>query len=128
MTALVVDASAFVEVSLQSSRGQRVAAALAHGAWHVPAHFDAEVLGAYTRLHRRGLLDASQVEQLLVDLDVVEFTRHAVHRTLRRAWRRTTNLSAGDALYAELATQLDATLVTCDAGLASQVADAVLVA
>jgi predicted nucleic acid-binding protein len=128
MTSLVVDASAFVEVSLRSSRGRRVEEALVNGVWHAPVHFDAEVLGAYVRLNRRGLLDPSQVEQLLVDLEVVEITRHAVHRSLRRAWHRTANLSPADALYAELAEHLGATLVTCDAGLASQVADAVLVA
>ncbi len=127
MTPLVIDASAFVEASLQSSRGRRVAQFLAHGSWHVPSHFDAEVLGAYARLHRRGLLDTTQVEQLLLDLEVVEVTRHAMHRSLRRAWQRTTNLSPADALYAELAAQLDATLVTCDAGRASQVAGALLV-
>lgn len=128
MTALVVDSSAFVELSLQSSRGRRVAVTLAQGTWHVPVHFDAEVLGVYSLLHRRGLLDADQVEHVLLDLEVVDITRHGVHRTLRRAWRRTANLSAGDALYAELAAQLGAILVTCDAGLASQVSGAVLVA
>ncbi len=115
-------------MSLQSSRGRRVAMTLQQGAWHVPVHFDAEVFGALTRLHRRGVLDALQVEQHLLDLEVVDFTRHGLHLTLRQAWRRTTNLSPGDALYAELAAQLGATLVTCDAGLASQVSDAVLVA
>lgn len=127
MNPLVVDASAFVEVSLRSSRGRGVEEALAHGVWHAPVHFDAEVLGAYARMHRRGLLDNSQVEQLLVDLEVLEITRHGVHRSLRRAWRRTANLSPADALYAQLAEELGATLVTCDAGLASQVTDAVLV-
>jgi predicted nucleic acid-binding protein len=123
----VIDASAFVETSLQSVRGRRVAQLLAQGSWHVPAHFDAEVLGAYARLHRRGLLDTTQVEQLLLDLEVVEVTRHAMHSSLRRAWRRSANLSTGDALYAELTAQLTGTLVTCDAGLASQVAGALLV-
>jgi predicted nucleic acid-binding protein len=127
VTALVIDASAFVETSLQSGRGRRVAQLLAKGSWHVPAHFDAEVLGAYARLHRRGLLDTTQVEQLLLDLEMVEVTRHGMHRSLRRAWRRTANLSTGDALYAELTAQLTGTLVTCDASLASQVAGALLV-
>ncbi len=127
MTPLVIDASAFVEAALRSGRGRRVAHVLTQGSWHVPVHFDAEVLGAYARLHRRGVLDTPQVEQLLIDLEVVELTRHDVHRSLRRAWRRTSNLSPGDALYAELTSQLVGTLVTCDAGLASQVAGAVLV-
>jgi predicted nucleic acid-binding protein len=127
VTVLVIDASAFVEASLQSGRGRRVAHVLAQGSWHVPAHFDAEVLGAYVRLHRRGMLDTTQIEQLLFDLEVVELTRHEVHRSVRRAWRRTANLSTGDALYAELTSQLTGTLVTCDAALASQVVGAVLV-
>lgn len=127
MTALVVDASAFVEVCLRTPRGQRAAAVLVGAQWHVPAHFDVEVFSAYARLFKRGLLTRDEARNLLGDLRVINAIRHEVHHRVGLAWHRIDNLSPADALYAELAASLNAPLVTCDAGLAAQVPDAVLI-
>ena len=127
MTPWVVDASAFVEMGMQTVRGRHATAVLADADWHVPAHFDAEVFSVYTRLFRRGQLSRTQVRELLGDLRVVGVTRHEIHHRIGLAWRRIDNLSSGDALYAELAFSLDAPLITCDAGLAAQVPGSVLV-
>lgn len=127
MTPLVIDASAFIEVSLRSSRGRRVAEVLTRGPWHVPVHFDAEVFGAFARLHRRGHIDAMQLNDLLGDLAVVAIQRHPIHEFLTDAAGRIDGLSAVDALYASLTAALDATLITCDQGLASRVPGAILI-
>lgn len=127
MTAVVVDASAFVEVGLRTPRGQRAAAILIDAQWHVPAHFDVEVFSAYVRLFRRGLLTREQAQDLLGDLRAISARRHEVHHRVGLAWHRIDNLSPADAIYAELAASLNAPLVTCDAGLAAQVPDAVLI-
>ena len=127
MTVLVVDASVFVEVGLRTPRGLRAAAVLVDAQWHVPAHFDVEVFSAYVRLFRRGLLTREQARDLLGDLRAIGAIRHEVHHRIGLAWHRIDNLSPADAFYAELAASLSAPLVTCDAGLAAQVPDAVLV-
>lgn len=127
MTVLVVDASAFVEALLQSTRGQHVTEVLARGSWHVPAHFDAEVFGAVVRIHRRGLIDGDRRDEMLGALAAAAVMRHATHELIREAAGRTATMSAADALYASLASALEATLVTCDRGLASQVPGAILI-
>jgi predicted nucleic acid-binding protein len=127
VTALVVDAAAFVEVGLRTPRGQRAAAVLSDAQWHVPAHFDVEVFSAYARLFRRWRLTREEARDLLGDLRVIGAIRHEVHHRIGLAWHRIDNLSPAGALYAELAASLDAPLVTCDAALAAQVPGAVLV-
>lgn len=127
MTPLVVDASAFIDAMLQSTRGQRVTDVLARGSWHVPAHFDAEVFGVVVRMYRRGHIDVDRRDEMLGALAAAAVVRHATHELIRDAAGRTGTLSAADALYASLASALDATLITCDRGLASQVPGAILI-
>lgn len=127
MTAVVLDASAFIEAALRTRRGRRVAELLADATWHVPGHFDAEVFGVYARLHRRGLLTEGQVTELLGDLMAVELIRHPVTSVLQGAWSWIGDLSPRDALYAELARRLATPLLTCDAGLATRSPGAVFV-
>jgi predicted nucleic acid-binding protein len=127
MTPLVVDASAFIDAMLQSTRGRRVADVLARGSWHVPAHFDAEVFGVVVRMYRRGHIDVDRRDRMLGALAAAAVVRHATHELIRDASGRTDTLSGADALYASLASALDANLVTCDRGLASQVPGAILI-
>lgn len=125
--AVVVDASAFVDLLLGNDLGEAVASRLAGHEMHVPAHLDAEVLSALGRLHRDGRLTATQVRSRLDVLVDAPLERHALPLVLIGAWRRRRNLRLVDALYVELAERLDAKLITTDRRLATGTAVAELV-
>lgn len=85
-----------------------------------PAHIDAEVLSALGRLQRAGGLSEAEVEERLELLAGSPVERQPLAPLLDGAWARWHNLRLVDALYVELAAQLDgAPLVTTDSGMAS---------
>jgi predicted nucleic acid-binding protein len=114
MAETVVDASALVDLLLANDFGQAVAKRLAKTRLHARAHVDAEVLSALGRLHRSGDLDAVDVETKLIALAAAPITRHGGDALLLGAWTRRHRLRLADALYVELAFQLDGLLVTTD--------------
>lgn len=116
---LVVDASAWVSLLGNARSAPLIAAVLRDRELHAPAHLDAEVLSGLGRLHRAGILSPGQVERRLARFTHSPVTRHALGPLLAGAWQRRQRLSLPDALYAALADDLQATLVTADAGLAS---------
>jgi len=77
------------------------------------------VLSALGRLHRAGRMSGRQVSARLSRLAEAPIERHPLAPLVEGAWRRRHRLRLGDAIYAELAGQLDATLVTTDARLAA---------
>ena len=86
---------------------------------NVPAHFDAEVLSALGRLQRAGELTETEVEER-VDLTAqAPFQRHLLAPLLSSAWTLHHSVRLVDALYVELADQLDAVIVTTDSGMAA---------
>jgi predicted nucleic acid-binding protein len=114
MAEVVADASALVDLLLANHLGQAVGKRLAGTGLHAPANVDAEVLSALGRLHRAGDLEAGIVEMKLNTLATAPITRHAVDELLLGAWARRQRLRLSDALYIELAAQLDCPLVTTD--------------
>jgi predicted nucleic acid-binding protein len=116
--ALVVDASAMVELLVGSNLAGAIQTRLQGSELHVPGHFDAEVLSALGRLHRAGDLTARQATERIELVASSPIGRHLLAPLLRGAWRRRQNLRLGDALYVELANQLKAAIVTTDRGLA----------
>jgi predicted nucleic acid-binding protein len=116
---LVVDASAMVDMLVGSHVGIDVGERLRDKDVHVPAHFDAEVISALGRLHRAGDLTQDQVEER-VDLTAeAPIQRHLLAPLLQGAWQRHHNVRIVDALYIELATHINARIMTTDAGMAS---------
>src|SRR5262245_9557152 len=118
---MVVDASAALEVLLQTERGIRIAERLfASGdTLHVPHLLDNEVAHALRRAWRQGLVEAGRVEEALTDLAAWALIRYPHALFLPRIWSLRHNITAYDAVYVALAETLEATLVTCDARLAS---------
>ena len=114
MAEVVVDTSALVDLLLANDLGQAVGKRLAGTGLHAPAHVAAEVLSALGRLHRAGDLGADIVEMKLNALAAAPITRHGVDDLLLGAWARRHRLRLADALYVELAAQLDCPLVTTD--------------
>ena len=114
---IVADASAIVELLLQTELGTRVEERLyrADDDIHAPHLLDVEVLSALRRLVRAGQMIGERAEEALEDLALLRVTRHSHLDLARRAWELRDNFTAYDAIYLALAESLDATLVTCDA-------------
>ena len=117
--ALIVDASAIIDLLLGSQLAAPIRHRLEGHVLHAPAHIDAEVLSALGRLYRAGKLSATDVSTRLSQLTTAPLERHPLAPLIRGAWELRHNLRLVDALYAELASQLEAPLITTDSGLAA---------
>ena len=116
---VIVDASAMVDLLIGSEVASLVEERLRGLELHVPAHFDAEVLSALGRLHRAGEMSGRQAAARIERVEAAPFQRHLLAPLLTGAWKLRHNLRLVDALYVELATRLDTSIVTTDAGLAA---------
>ena len=117
---IVLDASALVELLLNTRAGQAVARRIADPnlGVHVPHLADIEVAQVLRRLASRGELKAAEASTAIEDLRSLDLQRHAHEPLLERVWELRQNLSAYDAVYVALAEVLDTTVVTCDGRLA----------
>lgn len=115
---VVVDASAIVDVLAGTSYAAAVRRRLQGTVWHAPAHIDAEVLSALGRLARAERLGEADARARLDLLGSLPVQRQLLAPLLSGAWARRADLRLVDALYVELAHQLDAPLITTDHRLA----------
>jgi predicted nucleic acid-binding protein len=117
---IVVDASALLELLLQTALGTRVEARLFrdHDELHAPHLVDVEVLQGLRRLVRMGEVSTGRADEVIADLSDLDVHRHAHVDLLTRAWKLRDNISAYDAVYVALAEAIEATIVTCDGPLA----------
>lgn len=124
MTALVLDASAWVDALLDPDRGPRIHRRITGVSLHAPAHVDLEVLSAFGRLLRSGALSDSAAHEHLRVSERMPIQRHPLQPLTAGAWARRHNLRLSDAYYVELADQLDVPLITTDLRLARATARA----
>ncbi|MGQ0483067.1 MAG: type II toxin-antitoxin system VapC family toxin [Pseudonocardia sp.] len=115
---VVPDASVLVDLLAGTERAQPARRRLRGTVMHAPAHLDAEVLSALGRLHRAGGLTASDIDLSLARLVAMPVIRHPVAELVLGSWARRDQLRLVDAVYVELATRLDAPLLTSDPRLA----------
>lgn len=119
MTRLVLDASAGVELLLNTTRARSLSAQFPSSAqWWVPEHYFVEVAAALRRAALNNTVGPAQVDQAFVMLERAVFLRAQVRPLLSEAWKRRESITVADALYVVLAQHLDATLVTADERLA----------
>jgi predicted nucleic acid-binding protein len=118
---IVVDASAVLEVLLNTSDAPGIAARLfATGeTLHAPHLLDLEVTQVLRRYARSGELTAQRGMQALEDLVDLPLVRYPHDFLLGRIWELRDVVTAYDAAYLALAEALAAPLVTRDAVLAS---------
>lgn len=118
---IVVDASAVIEVLLNTPAGVRVAGRLfADGeTLHAPHLLDLEVAQVLRRYALSAELDAARGVQALEDLAELPLSRYPHDVLLPRIWDLRHNVTAYDAAYVALAEALAAPLVTRDAALAA---------
>ena len=118
MTAVVLDASASVELLLGTPAGERIRAQVPQGAdWWVPEHYFVEVAGALRRALIRRAAPEAQILEAFARFAAAPLRRVQVRPLLPDAWRRRGNLTVADALYVALAEHLGAALVTADLNL-----------
>jgi predicted nucleic acid-binding protein len=116
----VLDASAVIELLLQTKVGRAVAERLDDPAvdLHAPHLLDVEVVQVLRRYVRAGSLTSREAAATLDDLRALDVERHGHEALLDRVWALRENLTAYDAVYVALAEALETTLLTCDSTLA----------
>ena len=118
---IVVDASALIEVLLNTADAPRLAERLfAEGeTLHAPHLLDVEVVQVLRRYSLAGLFGSERGVEALEDLADFPIARYPHQPFLPRIWELRHNVTAYDAAYLALAEALAAPLVTRDAKLAS---------
>jgi len=118
---IVVDASAMIELLLNTSAGSVVARRLSTGneTLHAPHLLDLEIVQVLRRYTLAGALDPARGRQALEDLAEMPVTRYAHDLFVTRIWELRNNVTAYDAAYIAVAEALAAPLLTRDAALAS---------
>ena len=116
MTAVVIDASAGVEIVADTRRGRALSRLLsADSEGWVPEHFYAEVLGV---LRRRFLIERtireSQATAAVRRLGLWHLHRASVAPLVPLAWKYRHNMTAADALYVALSEEIGGDLLTDD--------------
>jgi predicted nucleic acid-binding protein len=116
---IVLDASALVELLLDTTAGRRVGMLIGDPALgiHAPHLIDVEAISALRRFARDGLIKNDEAASAIEDLLALDLQRHSHEGLLARCWSLRKNVSVYDAMYVALAEALSATLVTCDGRL-----------
>jgi predicted nucleic acid-binding protein len=115
---VVVDASALVEVLLQTPRATAILRTIGASELVAPDLVTTEVLSTLRQLVRQGLMTATRADEAVSDLVAAPLRRLPTLPLAAEMWRLCRNLSAYDACYVALAAALDCPLVSVDARLA----------
>lgn len=120
MSRIVLDASAGVELALQTPIGRRLQVKLPAGAvtW-VPEHYFVEAAAVLRRLELHGTYDVLRINLALDRLLAAPVRRVSIRPLVSEGWQLRHNLTLADALYVVVAEHLNAPLVTTDRKLAT---------
>lgn len=115
MTDLVLDASAGVELLLDTPLARQLTTRVPAGAtWWVPEHYYLEVGSALRRAEMTAVADPYVIARAVQSLAAAHFVRVQLRPLLVETFARRHNLTMADAFYVVLAEHLGATLVTTD--------------
>jgi predicted nucleic acid-binding protein len=118
---IVADASAVVEVLLNTSRAAAIASRLFAGGQtiHAPYLVDVEVLQVLRRYVIASTVTNARAREMMQDYLDMDLKRYPHDVLLERMWELRHNFTAYDAAYIALAEALEAPLITCDRALTS---------
>lgn len=111
---VVIDASALVELLLQTGRAAAVAQAVGTTEMVAPDVINPEALSSLRRRERNGELRAERALQALDDLLNAPVRRFSTLSLLAEAWTLRASVTTYDACYVALARDLGCPLVTGD--------------
>lgn len=117
-SSIVIDASALVELLLQSPRARTIKEAIGDGELIAPDTLNPEVLNSLHGLERGGALTAARASRAVERLLTSRIVRVPTQALLHDAWSLRHNVSAYDAMYVALAQSLRCPLLTADSRLA----------
>ena len=116
---IVLDASAAVEMLLNTAAGKACSAATSAGGPAIaPGHFDAEVYNTLRRAFFEGRVDRSFLASLVDQLARLEAQRIPIAPLLRGVTPLVDVVGAHDVFYVLLAVERACPLLTCDLQLA----------
>jgi len=119
MTALVVDASAVVELLLTTDLGRSVARVIGpDDTLHAPDLLGVEFVSVVRRMLRSSDLTVSEADDALTTFPMLGVELYEHSPMLRRALELRESVTPYDAMYVVLAEALQSPLMTCDAKLA----------
>jgi predicted nucleic acid-binding protein len=118
---IVVDASAVIEVLLQTASSTQIGLRMsaAGETLHAPHLLDVEIAQTLRRFVRMNQISSDRGAEALTDLADIAIHRHSHFPLLPQIWVLRHNFSAYDAAYLALAEALSAPLLTCDRALMS---------
>lgn len=120
MSVHVLDASASVDLLLETPTGLALEAQLPPGArWWVPEHSFIKVTSALRRIEIQGAATSARVATAFARFTSAPTTRVQIRPLVGDAWARRGHLTIADAIYVVLAEHLNAPLVTTDRRLAA---------
>lgn len=118
-TNYVIDASAGVELLLDTARARALLPKLHSGAqWWAPEHYFAEVASVLRRGELSGSIPSVKAAVAFRSLVNTPIRRVQVRPLLTEAWASRDHITVYDALYVVLARHLNTPLVTADLRLA----------
>jgi predicted nucleic acid-binding protein len=113
-SALVIDASALVELLLRTPLGAGVDRAIGDADLIAPDVVNPEVMQSLRGLERGGQLTEARASKAIARLAESEISRVPTRALLQEVWSLRANLSAYDACYVALARVLGCALLTTD--------------
>jgi predicted nucleic acid-binding protein len=113
----VLDASALVELLLQTARGGAVGRHLADERVAGPDLLFVEVASALARRQRAGLLDPQDADDAIMLLETIPIGVISAKGLTTRVWDLRDRLRLADAYYVACAEFMNAPIVTCDGRL-----------
>lgn len=114
---IAIDASALVELLLETPAGAGIARMVAGARLIAPDIVNPEVMQSVRGLERAGKLSGERASRAIAQLARSPIARVPTTGLMAEAWSLRFNLSAYDACYVALARRLDCPLVTTDGPL-----------
>ena len=115
---IVVDASVFIHIIMETSKSQKAVALLqAHVDWVAPEMVDLEVLNGVRKPMLRGDFSEQRAQAAIEAYSAFQIARLSSTPFQNDIWRLRHNMTPYDASYVVIAKAFDLTFLTCDAPL-----------